>query len=165
MRVLGIDPASVKCGYGVIDVAADGALTFIAAGVLESTANWPAYDRITEIGIDLEGVFDEYSPDRVGLEAGFVQSRKGALTLGAARGVAAFIATRRGVPLREYSPATVKKSVTGRGDAEKDQVAADVARELGMRVVPGADAGDALAVAICRARDVAMEPTKGRTTR
>jgi crossover junction endodeoxyribonuclease RuvC len=153
VRVLGIDPASIKCGYGVIDVADDGALLFVAAGVLQATASHPAYDRITEIGVDLEAVFEEYKPDVVGLEAGFVQSHKGALTLGAARGVAAFIARRRGIAVREYSPSTVKQRVAGHGHAEKCDVARAVASILGMRNVPGDDAGDALAVSICRARD------------
>lgn len=165
MRILGIDPGSVKMGYGCIDVAG-AALTYVDAGVLSAPAKLDKYARLAEIGRDLEQLIGELKPDVVALEAGFVKSQMGALVSGAARGVAAYIAVRRGLPVREYAPKTVKKTATGRGDAEKDQVAALVARQLGMKIVPSPDAGDALAIAICRARDLGPRmPTAARLRR
>lgn len=157
MRVLGIDPGSHKMGYGCIDV--DRAqLTYVDAGVLEAKKTTSKYERLTELGIDLEQLFADLNPDAVGLEAGFVKSDNATLVIGGARAIAAFIAGRRGILAREYAPSTVKQVATGRGDADKDLVAALVARQLGMRVVPEPDAGDALAVAICRARDFGPTP-------
>lgn len=152
-RILGIDPGSVKMGYGCIDV--DGArLTYVDAGVLSAPAKLDKYARLAEIGHDLEQLIGELKPDQIGLEAGFVKGQMGALVSGAARGVAAYIAIRLGIPVREYAPKTVKKSATGNGAAEKSEVAATVALQLGMKTTPGPDAGDALAIAICRARDL-----------
>jgi len=154
-------------GYGCIDVFGD-ALTYVEAGVLEASAKAPKYERLVELGCDLEALIDELRPDQVGIEAGFVKGQMGALMSGAARGVAAYIAGRRGLPVREYAPATVKKAATGHGAAEKDQVAALVAKQLGMHGVPDLDAGDALAVAICRARDLGPRmpttPRRAKTT-
>lgn len=128
-------------------------MSLVEAGVLTANPRASAYDRITEIGDELDELLEEFKPDAVGLEAGFVKSRKGALTLGAARGVAAFLVRRRKIALREYSPSTVKQQVTGSGKATKAEVALIAARVLGMKNIPGEDEGDALGVAITRARD------------
>jgi crossover junction endodeoxyribonuclease RuvC len=164
MRVLGIDPGSVKMGYGCIDVAGP-VLTYVDAGILSARASLDKYARLAEIGRDLEALLVELHPDAVALEAGFVKSQMGALTSGAARGVAAYIAVRRGIPVREYAPATVKKTATGYGAADKSQVAELVARQLGMKTIPGPDAGDALAIAICRARDLGPVMSTARLRR
>ncbi len=144
-------------GYGCIDVTG-ATLTYVDAGVLEARATRPKYERLVELGGDLEMLLDELHPDAVGIEAGFVKNQMGALVSGAARGIAAYVVGRRGIIAREYAPATVKKTATGNGAAEKEQVAALVARLLGMNVVPELDAGDALAIAICRARDLGPIP-------
>lgn len=154
MRVLGLDPGSVKFGYGLITADNAGRLAYVEAGVLEAKKSLPKYERLVELGRDLEALLDELKPDAVGIEAGFVKGQMGALVSGAARGVAAYIVGRRGLLVREYAPATVKKVACGYGAADKSQVAALVARQLGMQTVPGPDAGDALACAIARARDL-----------
>lgn len=136
----------------MIDVV-NRSMSLVEAGVLTANPRASAYDRITEIGDELDELLEEFKPDAVGLEAGFVKSRKGALTLGAARGVAAFLVRRRKIALREYSPSTVKQQVTGSGKATKAEVALIAARVLGMKNIPGEDEGDALGVAITRARD------------
>lgn len=152
-RVLGIDPGSIKMGYGCIEI--DGRrMRFVEAGVLEAKRSRDKYERLTELGSDLEQVFDELKPDEVGIEAGFVKSDGATLVIGAARGIAAYIAGRRGILAREYAPTTVKQVATGRGDAGKELVATIIARQLGMRSTPSPDAADALATAICRARDL-----------
>lgn len=153
MRVLGVDPGSQKMGYGCIEVAPDCRLTYVDAGVLAAPAKLDKYARLVILGRDLEEVLDELRPDVVALEAGFVKGQMGALVSGAARGVAAYIAGRRGLPVVEYAPATVKKAACGSGAAQKDQVARVVAMRLGLAREPDADAADALAVAITRAQD------------
>ncbi len=158
MRILGIDPGSVKMGYGCIET--DGPrLTYVEAGVLTAPAKVGKYERLVELGRDLEELIADLKPDVAALEAGFVKGQMGALVSGAARGVAAYVLGCRGIPVREYAPATVKKTATGNGAAEKEQVAEMVARQLGLNSIPAPDAADALAIAICRARDLGPTPT------
>ena len=111
------------------------------------------YARLVEIGRDLELVIDELRPDAIAMEGGFTGRKSAALMIGAARGVAAYVAGRRGFEIREYAPSTAKKMATGNGKASKTQVAALVRARLKMKITPAEDAGDALAVAICRAFD------------
>jgi len=153
MRVLGVDPGSIKMGYGCIDVAPGCRLTYVEAGVITASAKLDKYDRLVELGRDLEAVIVELRPDVFCLEAGFVKGQMGALVSGAARGVAAFVAGRAGLQVTEYAPATVKKAACGSGNAEKEQVAQVVAIRLGLVRTPALDAADALAIAIARAQD------------
>lgn len=158
--VLGIDPSSLKCGYGV--VRSDGQrLSFIAAGVIEVPGRRPLDERLVEIGDELAEVCDELlaqlQPDEdvaCAIEAGYSDGRATALVLGAARGAAIYVVRshlRRDV--RQYEPSTVKKAATGSGRAPKDQVARMVMARLGLKREPSPDASDALAVAIARACD------------
>jgi crossover junction endodeoxyribonuclease RuvC len=151
--VLGVDPGSIKMGYGCIDVAPGCRLTYVEAGVLVAPDKMDKYARLVELGRDLEAVIAELRPDVVALEAGFVKGQQGALVSGAARGVAAYVAGRAGLQVVEYAPATVKKAASGHGAAGKDQVARIVAMRLRMVREPDPDAADALAIAITRAQD------------
>ena len=153
MLVIGVDPGSVKMGYGIIDVAPGFRLTFVEAGVLTARAILGKYERLVELGRDLEEIVREFRPDAGALEAGFVRGQMGALVSGAARGVAAFVLGCAGVPVVEYAPATVKKAACGAGNAEKDQVARIVQMHLRLARQPEPDAADALAIAITRAAD------------
>ncbi len=160
MISIGIDPGSNRTGYGMI--RADGPrLTFLAAGVI-AAGTGPLCQRLVEIGRELEDVCDEamakLRPDETivaGIEAGYSDGHGAtALVLGAARGVALYVVRcHLNREVREYQPATVKKAACGSGKATKDQVARVVARRLGMKREPAADAADALAVAIARACD------------
>lgn len=155
MRVLGLDPGSHRLGYGCIDVDGPG-LTYVEAGVLTAPDDAPVAVRLAEIGGDLEEIVRDLRPDAVALEHGFVAVIKGKLQQGAlisseARGVARYIAARAGKPVAEYAPATIKKTVTGRGDADKPMVARFVRRLLGMRREAEPDAADALAIAVTHA--------------
>jgi crossover junction endodeoxyribonuclease RuvC len=151
IRILGIDPGSNICGYGVIE-AERIRLTYVAAGVITTRGDAPKYARIAEIGAELETLIAEVKPTVLALEAGFVRGQMGALVSGAARGVAAYVGVRAGLPVFEYAPATVKQAVTTAGNAAKESVARMVQLHLGLRVTPVADAADALAVAIAHAR-------------
>ncbi len=145
-RMLGIDPGSRMCGYGVID--SDG--SYVASGTIKMTASRPLHVRLGELYEGLTSVMDEFSPTVASVEKiFFAKSVKAALTLGHARGVALLILEQRGVDIHEYSPLEIKKAVTGHGKAEKHQVQAMVKQILALDFDPSPDGADALAMAIC----------------
>jgi crossover junction endodeoxyribonuclease RuvC len=175
MLILGLDPGSAKTGYGLIRAEGEQ-LALIAAGVISAPAGWTKYRRMAEIGRDIDELFAEQifegkqMIDAMALEAGFVSMQKGflqqgALVSAAARGVAGFLAARRGVEVFEYANNTVKKAVTGDGRAEKAVVATMVQRLLRMTKAPAPDAGDALAVAITHARAMVAAARLARAQR
>lgn len=154
--VLGIDSGSVRLGYGLVKAAA-GEIYYVECGVISASAKLSVGERLAEIGRDLESVITERRPDVVALEHGFVAVIRGKLQQGAlisseARGVARFLAARAGIEISELAPTTVKKSVTGHGNADKALVATMVRRILRTQKAPPADAADALAAAIVVAR-------------
>jgi len=164
MKVLGIDPGSRRTGFGVIEVT--GRTTrAIAFGVLPGTGDsLPA--RLVAIGTALDRVLDDHHPDFVGIEQAFHSNNpRSTLVLGQVRGLALWLAGRRGLPIHEFAPRAVKLSVTGQGGAGKPQVAAMVRQLLGLDRTPVADAADALAVALCCARRSALSATAPRASR
>jgi crossover junction endodeoxyribonuclease RuvC len=150
-RIIGLDPASTKFGYGVIDVAGLR-LTYVECGVILASPHAPKYARLASIWRDLQAVLDEFQPTEAAIEAGFVRGEMGALVSGAARGIGALACELRGLAVSEYAPTAVKKSVTCYGAASKDSVARMVKLTLGLKLEPEPDAADALATAICHAR-------------
>jgi crossover junction endodeoxyribonuclease RuvC len=151
VRVLGIDPGSRRTGFGVIEVEGRSARA-LAFGVLPGEGDsLPA--RLVAIGTALDLVLDRHAPDVVSIEQAFHSvNPRSTLVLGQVRGLALWLAARRGLPIHEFAPRSVKLSVTGQGGAGKPQVAAMVRRLLGLDTTPPADAADALAVALCCAR-------------
>jgi len=159
--VLGIDPGSRRCGYGV--VRSEGPrLSYVAAGVIDVGTKRPLAARLVEIGEELSEVCNEVQAQRqpgepvaAGIESGYVDGHGAtALVLGAARGVALYVvASAFGCEVRQYEPSTVKKAATGSGKADKAQVARMVALRLRMKREPTSDAADAIAIAITRAQD------------
>lgn len=163
MRILGIDPGSRVCGYGMI--AVDGsALRYVECGVVTAPEDHAAEDRLGEIARGLGEVMDELRPTVVSLEAVFSRiNPKSALALAQARGMALAVAGLRGLRVASYTAPLVKKLITGRGRADKEQVARMVAALVGLRTPPRADAADALGLAIAHARVCASEEaTVGR---
>jgi len=150
MRVLGVDPGTRVCGYGVIDV--NGAeLRTIDFGVVRAAERKPLPERLKIIHEGLASVIAQHRPDVVAVEGAFhgVNART-AIKIGEGRGVALLAAAAAGLEVAEYAPATVKKAVAGMGGADKNQVQQMVRVELGLRDVPEPDdAADALAIAIC----------------
>ena len=150
MRVLGIDPGTRVVGWGVVE--GDGSrVRAVAWGALRARASLeiPARLRILHEGV--RGLIAEHRPGLVAVEEAFFgKGARAALALGEGRGAALVAAALAGVPVRQFPPATVKKAVTGRGGAAKEQVGAMVRVLLGLAEIPEpADAADALAVAIC----------------
>jgi crossover junction endodeoxyribonuclease RuvC len=165
--ILGLDPGSVRCGYGMVE--ANGIkYRYVEAGVLHAPQAWDTYRRLAEIGRSLEEVLDQRPPDVVALEKGFVSVQKGhlqqgALVSAAARGVVGYIAARRGLSVVEYANNTVKSNAAGHGRASKEMVGKIVTARLGLMKVPPEDAGDALAIALCHATMVQGEIVAART--
>jgi crossover junction endodeoxyribonuclease RuvC len=147
-RILGIDPGSRVCGYGMI-LADGGGLTYVECGVLTAPEDWPAERRLGEIARHLQEVIAELRPATVAVEDVFAKVNvRSALALAQARGMVLAVAGMVGLGVHSYAPALVKKTVAGSGRAEKAQVARMVAGLVGLRTPPRADAADALAVAI-----------------
>jgi crossover junction endodeoxyribonuclease RuvC len=154
-RILGIDPGTVRLGYGVIECRGAGAgqVSYVECGVIAASAREARSARLAEIGRGLRDLLAEVRPDAVAMEDAFfgvnVQST---LALGEARGVALFVAAEHGLDVAGYPPATVKQTVVGHGRATKQQIGFLVRALLSLRRTPAPDAADALAIAICHAR-------------
>jgi len=153
VRILGIDPGSVVCGYGVIDVEGSR-MTLVEYGAIavkRRNASFPK--RLLDIHQRLRHVIDRTSPDEVAMEKVFyAKNVLSIVQLAHARGVAVLACAEHGVDPIEYTPMQVKRSVTGRGAANKEQVQLMVRSILGIEEAHKFfDATDALAVAICHA--------------
>lgn len=153
MRILGIDPGSVVCGYGVIDVEGS-TMVLVEYGVVavkRRTSSFPA--RLREIHDRLTAVIERTSPDVCSMEKVFyAKNVLSIVQLAHARGVAMLACAQAGHDPIEYTPMQVKRSVTGRGAAPKDQVQHMVKAILSIdETHEFFDATDALAVAICHA--------------
>jgi crossover junction endodeoxyribonuclease RuvC len=149
VRILGLDPGSRRTGFGLIE-SRGTTLVAIAHGCLNVAHATPAA-RLRLIFEGLQALLSEHAPAEVAVERVFVSRNvDSALKLGQARG-AALCAIPQGVPVFEYAPRAIKLAVVGSGAAEKFQVAHMIRTLLALSERPGADAADALAVAVCHA--------------
>lgn len=150
MRVLGIDPGLRNMGWGVIDVSGSK-ISHIANGVCHGVGVNLA-DRLVALHEALVDVLAAYQPDTAAIEQTFVnKDGAGTLKLGQARGVAMLAVAQTGITIGEYAPNKVKKAVVGVGHADKAQIDHMVKIQLPGVKILGADAADALAIAICHA--------------
>lgn len=151
MIILGIDPGTLHLGWGVIRFEGTR-LLHVEHGVIHTTERELA-GRLVEIDDALAQVLERHAPGQGAVEAlFFAKDPQAAAKLGHARGVALLRLMRAGVQIFEYPPARVKRAVTGRGQADKRQVALMIKAVLGLREPPSSDAADALAVAVTHAR-------------
>jgi len=149
LRVLGIDPGSRFMGYGVVEERR-GRLAHVGHGVIKVDADAPLELRLKELHDSLLTALKLYKPQSVAVEGVFTfRNARSALILGHARGVALLAAAQVGLPVHEYAPARVKRSVGASGAADKDAVARMVCTFLELEEIERADASDALAVALC----------------
>ncbi|MDO5622265.1 MAG: crossover junction endodeoxyribonuclease RuvC [Paracoccus sp. (in: a-proteobacteria)] len=150
MRVLGIDPGLRNMGWGVI--AVDGPrLRHVANGIIHSDVGDLGM-RLLRLYQGLRAVIAEHAPTVAAVEQTFVnKDATGTLKLGQARGIALLAPAEAGLEIGEYAPNAVKKAVVGVGHAGKGQVEHMVRFQLPGVVLAGADAADALAIAICHA--------------
>jgi crossover junction endodeoxyribonuclease RuvC len=146
---LGIDPGTARCGFGVVALE-EGRLRLIDAGVVRTDEIATDAERLRSLHAALTQLLTLHRPHRVGVERLFFQRNvQTAMTVGQARGIALLVAAEASLEVDEPTPNEVKQAVCGNGAADKEQVAAMVARLLGVPLggVPD-DATDALAVAI-----------------
>ncbi|GHG82268.1 crossover junction endodeoxyribonuclease RuvC [Comamonas sp. JC664] len=151
MRVLGVDPGSRFMGFGVVEEKR-GRLVHVGHGVIKGDPALPLSDRLKDLHGALTAALASYRPDAVAVEGVFTfRNARSALVLGHARGVALLAAAQAGLPVFEYAPAKVKKSVGAGGADGKDAVARMVRTFLDLEAsaLERADASDALAVALC----------------
>ena len=152
MKVVGIDPGTAACGYGIVHESG-GRLRAIAHGCWSTPAGQAPALRLKTIYDEVADLIAEYAPDAVAIEESYVGAdARIALSVGQARGAVLVAAANAGVECAEYAPALVKQSVCGYGRAEKAQVQRMVKSILGLPELPRPNhAADALAVAICHA--------------
>ena len=148
VRVLGLDPGSERTGYGCIESDEDRPVR-LASGVLHLGPG-PLPQRLARLHAELCRIFESYAPESCAVEGLFHhRNARSALILGHARGVCLLVAASHGVEVAEYSPARVKRSITGHGAAEKARVQDMVSQVLGFEPGDALDETDALAVALC----------------
>jgi len=146
--VLGIDPGSIKTGYGIVTFSGNK-LSHVENGVIIPGKNIEFKERVAHIFVEINRITKQYKPNYMAIEDIFVSKNvNSALKLGHIRGVAMAAATLNNVLVSEYSPTRVKKSVVGAGRASKDQVQFMIKTMLGLKHIPQEDAADALAIAI-----------------
>lgn len=151
MRVLGVDCGTECTGYGLVELNSRDELRCVGFGCVRLSRQTPLPKRLAAIFDELCRLIADHQPDRVAIEDVFYAvNAKSALKLGEVRGVAMLAASTHKIEVTEYAPLSIKAAVVGYGRAEKEQVQLMVARLLGLREIPEpADAGDALAIAIC----------------
>jgi crossover junction endodeoxyribonuclease RuvC len=151
MRILGLDPGLLRTGWGLI-VSEGGRLRYLDCGVIRPKPAAPMAERLAELFEALDALVTRTAPQAAAVEETFVNKNpKAALSLGQARGIALMAPARFRVPVAEYAATTIKKALVGAGHADKDQVTAMVRLLLPGAQIHIADAGDALAVAVCHA--------------
>ena len=155
MRILGIDPGTATTGYGVIELCHRNTYKYLGSGIIQTSKHLPMPERLRMIREDVLSLIDHYSPDNVAIESiFFFKNAKTLVPVAQARGVVLEAAGSRGIALSEYTPMQVKMSVTGYGKAEKKEIQFIVARLLNhASIIKPDDAADAVAIAICHARN------------
>ena len=148
--ILGIDPGTTVMGYGLIKING-GKYSLLQFGVIHLSKYKEHELKLKKIFDRVISLIDDYLPDEIALEAPFFgKNVQSMLKLGRAQGVAMAAALSREIPINEYAPKKVKQSVTGNGNASKEQVAAMVKNLLKFEDTPKLlDSTDALAVALC----------------
>ena len=148
VTVLGIDPGSRCLGWGVVREES-GVLRLMDCGTIKAKSK-DFSERIGEIYCALSAIVASHAPDEAGIENVFTHKNMlSALKLGQARGAAIAACAAHNVPVFDYEPTLIKKSLVGTGKAEKSQVSFMVARILGVQTEWEADTSDALGCAIC----------------
>ena len=149
--ILGIDPGSVKTGFGIINYVS-GKAEYVTSGVIKLREAEDLPERLRVIYDSITELVELHCPQEVAVEQVFMAKSAGsALKLGQARGAAVVACVTKDLPVAEYSARQIKQSVVGTGAAEKEQVQHMVKVLLKLPAAPAEDAADALAAALCHA--------------
>lgn len=151
MRILGIDPGTGILGFGVIEVAKNGTIQLVDAGVIRTPVHEDDAVRLLTIFEELTDIITQNKPTVMSVEKlFFAKNVTTAMTVSQARGVVLLLGQQNGMQLHEFTPMQIKMAVTGYGKADKKQVQEMVRVLLKLKEVPQPDdAADALAAAIC----------------
>ena len=162
--ILGMDPGTNLMGYGIIH-SRNNQLELIQYGVIHLKKYETHELKLKKIFERVLGIIDDFKPDEVAIEAPFFgKNVQSMLKLGRAQGVAMAAVLYRNIPICEYAPKKVKQSVTGNGNASKEQVARMLQHLLRFKDIPKMlDATDALAVALCHLNQDGPGPEKKKT--
>lgn len=151
MLILGLDPSLSCTGWGIV-AKSGNRLSHVANGQIPTDPKLPLAERLVVLDRELAEVILAHRPDQAAVEEVFVNKNpQSTLKLGQARGVCLLAAAKAGLPVHEYATRLVKKAIVGTGGADKAQVQAMLGVLLPGVKLAGADAADALAVAICHA--------------
>ncbi len=150
MRILGVDPGTGICGFGVLEVRKKGTPVLIDAGAIKTPPHTPLKDRLLDIHDSLHEIIKEDKPDCISIEKlFFMQNITTGISVAEARGVVMLVAAQANLPIFEYSPNEIKKAMTGYGHADKKQMQEMVRTYLKMdEIIKPDDAADAVAAAI-----------------
>lgn len=150
MKILGIDPGLGICGFGLINTSGHSEAKALDYGAITTTVDAPLPARLKELYDSLNEVFEQTKPEMVAVEKlFFAKNITTGIAVAEARGVILLVAEQKGLPVYEYTPNEIKKSLTGYGAATKTQIEEMVRIHLGLDKKPKPDdAADALAVAI-----------------
>jgi crossover junction endodeoxyribonuclease RuvC len=163
VRVLGIDPGTLHLGWGVVQQSGNH-IRHVAHGVIDLSPKLSLPLRLVAAERALLAVIEEHEPNAGSVESLFFhRDPQAAAKLGHARGVVLFTLARAGLEIFEYPPTRIKLTVTGKGQAEKRQVAFMMRTLLALSEEPRPDAADALAAAVTHLRrapvDAVLSPT------
>ena len=151
IRIIGIDPGLRRTGWGVVETEGNR-LSFLGCGSVTTDDRNDLAARLLAIHDGLMRILEEFRPDEAAVEATFVnKDAKATLKLGQARGIAMVVPARAGVPVAEYAPNLVKKSIVGVGHGDKTQVRMMIGVLLPKADPASHDAADALAIAVTHA--------------
>ena len=150
MRILGIDPGIGICGFGLIETSSRASAKALDYGAVTTKVDAPLPERLKELYDSLQEVLEQTKPEVVAVEKLFFSKNiTTGIAVAEARGVILLASEQKGLPVYEYTPNEIKKSLTGYGAASKAQIQEMVRVHLGLEQKPKPDdAADALAVAI-----------------
>jgi len=160
--ILGIDPGTTVMGYGIIEIKYKEP-AMIALGIIDLRKYSDHYTKLKTIFERIISLIEQYHPDELAVEAPFYgKNVQSMLKLGRAQGVAIAAALSRSIPIFEYAPRKIKMSITGQGNASKEQVAMLLQKLLKLKELPAElDATDGLAAAMCHFyQDNTLKPDK-----
>ena len=160
MRFIGFDPGLRKTGWGIISVKGNN-LSPVCDGTVSTDPNLSLAERLVQLQVGLIEVISSYSPDEAAVEETFVNMNPvSTLKLGQARGITMLVPASKGIPVSEYTPNLVKKTIVGTGHASKEQIQMMVRTLLPGAKPQSSDSADALAIAICHAHHRMSVSTK-----
>ncbi len=157
MMILGIDPGTIKAGFGVVEIR-DGRPCFVDCGTINLGKTQDMPDRLLFLHESIDALIVRYQPLAVAVETQYMmENPKSALQLSMARGIVLVAARKGGVPVFEYSPSKIKQAVTGSGQATKALVQKTIQTIGRLETLPAPDAADAVSIAICHGAHLAKE--------